>query len=99
MVKKCSRLQYLRFLLTLSSTGLSAGEHGFFTVVPAQAVHVEPVGPRQSRWNLDGELLRHNHITAEGGACRAAPNAATCLVLVKLSFSSPERCCRPASTY
>ena len=66
MVKKCSRLQYLRFLLTLSSTGLAAGEHGFFTVVPAVAVHVEPVGARESRWNADGELLPSNHITGAG---------------------------------
>jgi ceramide kinase len=65
MVKKCSRLQYLRFLLTLSHSGLAAGEHGFFTVVPAVAVHVEPVGAKQSRWNADGELLASNHITAE----------------------------------
>jgi ceramide kinase len=67
MVKKCSRLQYLRFLLTLSHSGLAAGEHGFFTVVPAVAVHVEPVGAKQSRWNADGELLASNHIT--GGCC------------------------------
>lgn len=46
--------------------GLAAGEHGFFTVVPAVAVHVEPVGAKQSRWNADGELLATNHIT---GAC------------------------------
>ncbi|KAL4433742.1 hypothetical protein ABPG75_000183 [Micractinium tetrahymenae] len=65
MVKKCSRLQYLRFLLTLSNTGLAAGEHGFFTVVPAVAVHVEPVGGKESHWNADGELLPNNHITAE----------------------------------
>jgi ceramide kinase len=45
--------------------GLAAGEHGFFTVVPAVAVHVEPVGGRESRWNADGELLPSNHITAE----------------------------------
>ena len=119
MVRKCSRLQYLRFLLTLSSTGergsrgigrpggwamacvhgattsspsrappataptppprlplpppptatagLAAGDHGYFRVVPAVAVHVEPLGPRQSRWNADGELLPSNHITGGVG--------------------------------
>lgn len=53
----------------LLPTGLAAGEHGFFTVVPAVAVHVEPVGAKQSRWNADGELLATNHIT--GGCCAA----------------------------
>lgn len=53
----------------LLPAGLAAGEHGFFTVVPAVAVHVEPVGAKQSRWNADGELLASNHIT--GGCCAA----------------------------
>ena len=45
------------------------GEHGFFTVVPAVAVHIEPVGAKQSRWNADGELLASNNITGarQGG--------------------------------
>ncbi len=65
----------------LLPTGLAAGEHGFFTVVPAVAVHVEPVGAKQSRWNADGELLATNHITgrcctAGLGACVAWADAA-----------------------
>ena len=49
-----------------AAAGLAAGEHGFFTVVPAAAVHVEPAaGARESHWNADGELLSDNHITAE----------------------------------
>ena len=44
MVRRCSRLQYLRFLLKLSSTGLEAGKlGGYVEVVPAVAVRVEPV--------------------------------------------------------
>ena len=46
--------------------GLAAGERGLFTVVPATAVHIEPVGAKQSRWNADGELLPSNHITVTG---------------------------------
>ena len=55
-----------------TATGLAAGDHGYFRVVPAVAVHVEPLGPRQSRWNADGELLPSNHITGgwlERGEC------------------------------
>lgn len=45
MVKKCSRFQYLRFLMKMSSTGLEAGKHhgGIVEVVPAVAVRIEPV--------------------------------------------------------
>lgn len=60
--------------------GLAAGEHGFFTVVPAVAVHVEPVGLRESHWNADGELLPNNHITG-GVGCRHRPR---CHVLILL---------------
>lgn len=65
--------------------GLAAGEHGFFTVVPAVAVHVEPVGAKQSRWNADGELLASNHIT--GGCCAAVP----CLLQGRLRAVEMER--------
>jgi len=51
--------------LPCDTSGLAAGEHGFFTVVPAVAVHVEPVGAKESHWNADGELLPSNHITTE----------------------------------
>jgi len=69
MVRQCSRLQYLRFLLKLSSTGLEAGHHGgggYIEVVPAVAVKVQPLGSAaQSVWNMDGELLRCPSIQAE----------------------------------
>ena len=77
--------------------GLAAGEHGFFTVVPAVAVHVEPMGPKESHWNADGELLPSNHITG-GARCAAAcfcgigsrycPGGASCP-----SHSLPLVCC------
>lgn len=67
MVRQCSRLQYLRFLMRLSSTGLEAGKHGgYVEVVPAVAVKVEAMGAGpHSTWNVDGELLRSPSITAE----------------------------------
>jgi len=67
LVRRCSRLQYLRFLLKLSSTGLEPGLHhgGYVEVIPAVAVRVEPVGAQESRWNIDGELLNCAAITAE----------------------------------
>ena len=67
MVRRCSRLQYLRFLLTMSHQGLEAGRHcgGIVEVVPAVAVRVEPGGDKESQWNVDGELLRCAAITAE----------------------------------
>lgn len=45
MVRKCSRLRYLRFLISMSG-GLTAGRSsdGIVEVVPAIAVRVEPVG-------------------------------------------------------
>ncbi|KAL4517220.1 hypothetical protein Ndes2437B_g06825 [Nannochloris sp. 'desiccata'] len=67
LVRQCTRLQYLRFLLKLSSTGLEPGLHhgGYVEVIPAVAVRVEPGGTQESRWNIDGELLNCAGITAE----------------------------------
>ncbi len=67
LVRRCSRLQYLRFLLTLSSTGLEPGSHhgGYVEVIPAVAVRVEPGGVQESLWNIDGELMNCAAITAE----------------------------------
>ncbi|GAB4813614.1 hypothetical protein N2152v2_000660 [Parachlorella kessleri] len=65
LVRRCSRWQYLRFLLTMSNKGLEAGKMGgYIEVMPAVAVKVEPLG-KESRWNVDGELLPSNHITSE----------------------------------
>ena len=67
LVRKCTRLQYFRFLLTMSSRGLEAGRHhgGGVEVIPAVAVRVEPGGTQESQWNVDGELLKCAAITAE----------------------------------
>ena len=44
LVRRCSRWQYLRFLLTMSNSGLEAGKMGgYIEVMPAVAVKVEPV--------------------------------------------------------
>ncbi|KDD75768.1 hypothetical protein H632_c506p0, partial [Helicosporidium sp. ATCC 50920] len=66
LVRKCSRLQYLRFLLEMSHHGLEkGGRHGeYVQVVPAVAVRIEPLGA-QSHWNVDGELLPVSGIQAE----------------------------------
>ena len=66
LVRKCSPLHYLRFLVDMSSRGLHPGQHSYVEVIDAVAVKVEcPAGRPQSHWNLDGELLRSGTITAE----------------------------------
>ena len=67
LVRRCSRLQYLRFLMTLSSVGLEPGRHmnGVVEVIPATAVRMEPGAAGESQWNVDGELLRCAAITSE----------------------------------
>ena len=39
------------------------------TVVEATALNVQPLG-RESHWNVDGELMPHNHLSAR--VCQAA---------------------------
>lgn len=58
MVRRCSRLTYFRFLLKMSRVGLEEGRHlgGLVEVRRAVAVKVQPQG-KESRWNVDGELL------------------------------------------
>lgn len=66
LVKRCSRWQYLKFLMKMSSQGLEAGCHeGYVEVIPAVAVKVEPGDCAESTWNIDGELLQCASITAE----------------------------------
>lgn len=45
LIRRCSRFQYLKFLLRMSHIGLEAGgQHGsYIQVLPAQAVHIEAV--------------------------------------------------------
>lgn len=67
LIKKCSRLQYLRFLLRMAHVGLEPGGGGagdYVHVIPALAVRVEPVG-RESQWNVDGELVSSSTLVAE----------------------------------
>lgn len=66
LVKRCTRWQYLKFLMKMSSQGLEAGCHeGYIEVIPAVAVKVEPGDCAESTWNIDGELLQCASITAE----------------------------------
>lgn len=62
MVNDCSNLQYLRFLIGITSRGLQEGMFDFVEVMPVKAVQVRPQG-RESSWNCDGELLPENHIS------------------------------------
>lgn len=70
VIKRCSRLMYLRFLLRMAHIGLEAGgDHGdYIKVIPALAVRIEPVrgGVRGGVWiqGTRGPIL--------GGRWRAA---------------------------
>lgn len=44
--------------------GVQQGQFPFVEIVEATAVQVVPSG-RESWWNVDGELLANNHLTAE----------------------------------
>lgn len=44
--------------------GIEPGQFHFMEVLEATAVRLEPVG-RESSWNVDGELLENNHVTAQ----------------------------------
>lgn len=44
--------------------GVVPGKFSYVDIVEATAVHVEPVG-KESRWNVDGELLETNHVNAQ----------------------------------
>ncbi|KAK9866560.1 hypothetical protein WJX84_009195 [Apatococcus fuscideae] len=53
LVKRCSVLQYLRFMATIPYTGVQAGP--FADLIHAKAVEIIPEG-EESLWNIDGEL-------------------------------------------
>ena len=71
LVSKCSRLSYLRFLITLSTRGLSDRCLPFVRVIPVTQVRLRPAmtqpgkggclggerEPAVSHWNVDGELV------------------------------------------
>ncbi|KAL4458315.1 hypothetical protein ABPG75_013180 [Micractinium tetrahymenae] len=79
LVRKCSPLQYLRFLHGMSRRGCSPGQLPYVTVLDAVAVEVTPLGSSSSGgdggggstgrpvscWNLDGELVAGPGIQAE----------------------------------
>lgn len=68
MVKRCTRWQYLRFLMNLSSNGLESGSsNDYVDVVHAVAVKIShsSIEDKNSSWNIDGELLKTTGITAE----------------------------------
>ncbi|GAX83936.1 hypothetical protein CEUSTIGMA_g11360.t1 [Chlamydomonas eustigma] len=62
LVRKCNHLQYLRFLITLSSRGLYDLCLPYVRVLPVTAVNVKPIG-EESHWNVDGELLSNNCVS------------------------------------
>lgn len=69
LIKKCSRWQFLRFLIKLSSHGLEAGDLqedyvDVLQIVAAKITHSQdPI--KNSTWNIDGELLKSSEIVAE----------------------------------
>ena len=44
--------------------GVKPGQFHYVEVLDVTAVRVEPIG-RESSWNVDGELLDNNHVTAQ----------------------------------
>ena len=69
LVRKCSRWQFLRFLLKLSSRGLEIGDVNedyvdVLHVVAAKITHSQDPS-KNSVWNIDGELLKSSEIVAE----------------------------------
>lgn len=61
LVEKRSRLQYLRFLVKLASTGIVPDMLPFVRVTYVTDVQVQTEG-RQSSWNVDGELLKNSRV-------------------------------------
>ncbi|KAH7619410.1 hypothetical protein Ndes2526B_g06383 [Nannochloris sp. 'desiccata'] len=74
LVRRCSPFNYLKFLATMSSSGLAPGlMPGVLEVIDAVACKVESIGvdgsststgkghenvSRRSHWNIDGEIVR-----------------------------------------
>jgi ceramide kinase len=59
MIKACSRWQYLKFLLKLSTQGIEECESEYIDVVHTVAVNIQHQEPckKMAFWNVDGELL------------------------------------------
>ena len=61
---RCSAWETQLWWQCLSDAGVVPGKFSYVDIVEATAVHVEPVG-KESRWNVDGELLETNHVNAQ----------------------------------
>eukprot|EP00210_Caulerpa_lentillifera_P006875 g6572.t1 len=63
LVQKCSRLQYLSFLLSVAKHGVRPGQYSFVRSIDAEWVKVEPLNSKSS-WNVDGEVIRHKGLAS-----------------------------------
>ncbi|GMH32730.1 hypothetical protein BSKO_00564 [Bryopsis sp. KO-2023] len=63
LVRKTSRLNYLKWLHSLTKTGVQPGKFKFVETIDATAVCVEPVHGK-SAWNVDGEVLGEQTLSA-----------------------------------
>lgn len=62
LVRSCSRIQYLQFLLDLHRNGVRPGCLPFVEVVHVTGVQVTPQGA-ESSWNVDGEVLSRSSVS------------------------------------
>lgn len=67
MVKKCSRVQFLRFLVYMSSHGVDDKAFDYVDVKHVTEFTVLPNG-KESTWNVDGELVSNCGLRVH--ACR-----------------------------
>jgi ceramide kinase len=65
MVRQCSALQYLRFLMSIPRNGVIPEDFPYVEAVDATAVRIDPMGGKESSWSVDGELLKNNHVSAK----------------------------------
>ena len=65
IVRKCTRAQFLRFLVSLSRGGVDE-RFDFVEVKEVEAWRLEELAPgaRSSQWNVDGELMQTGFISA-----------------------------------
>mmetsp|Transcript_22634 Transcript_22634/g.56991 ORF Transcript_22634/g.56991 Transcript_22634/m.56991 type:complete len:615 (+) Transcript_22634:374-2218(+) len=64
LIKACNHLQYLRFLIMLSTTGVIPGKLSFVETIECCAVRVEP-DTNDCKWNVDGEPLPHRSMSCQ----------------------------------
>jgi diacylglycerol kinase family enzyme len=66
IVRKCTRFQFLRFLVSLSRGGVDESLD-YVEVREVEAWRLEELGqamPQSSVWNVDGELMKTRHMSA-----------------------------------